>query len=311
MAHAAVHSPLPPQRRANCTGTESVNAFALAPNASSTSPLVELHVSARGLKDMDTITVSDPICVLFIPSGNLGENSWKEVARTEVIWNNLNPDWVTYFTVMYVFEVRQPLMFRVYDVDSANAELSAHDFIGEAQLELSQIISGGVPTEVELKHPTQGGFRGTLTIAHEQVENCSSLVKGQFTGVRLKKQRLLFSNDPFLSLQNHQKVDNSFQFSNQKWIVQCDGNRLKSRFKHFVTQMRIVRYVFHFMILDHIQLQLLLVIMIRHLYVCVKVLVRQLRLWIREVLIKVRLCSQMFQWYKDTVSMIICVVAFN
>jgi hypothetical protein len=181
----------------NYTGTDAVNMAAIAPNASTSFPLIELHVSARRLKDMDVITVSDPICVLFTPSGNRGGNPWTEVARTEVVWNNLNPEWVTYFTVMYVFETRQPLLFRVYDVDSGNAELSAHDFIGEAQIDLSQIISHPEATELELKHPSQRDFRGTLVIAHEQVENCSSVVRGQFTGIRLKKLRFLFANDPF------------------------------------------------------------------------------------------------------------------
>jgi vacuolar-type H+-ATPase subunit F/Vma7 len=182
---------------ANYTGTETVNASAIAPNASSSFPLIELHVSARQLKDMDVVTVSDPICVLFTPSGTRGGDPWTEVARTEVVWNNLNPEWVTYFTVMYVFEVRQPLMFRVYDVDSANASLSAHDFIGEAQIELSQLISRPEATELQLKHPRARDFRGVLRIVHERVENCSSIVKGQLRGLNLKKLRTFFSNDPF------------------------------------------------------------------------------------------------------------------
>jgi vacuolar-type H+-ATPase subunit F/Vma7 len=186
-----------PATLANYTGTEAVNPSAMAPNASSSFPLVELHLSARRLKDMDIITVSDPICVLFTPAGNGRAGEWSEFARTEVVWNNLNPEWVTYFTVMYVFEVRQPLMLRVYDVDNANANLSAHDFIGEAHVELSQIVSRPEPTELELKHPRQRGFRGTLVVAHEQVENCSSLVSAQIACQRLRRARLLFANDPF------------------------------------------------------------------------------------------------------------------
>jgi vacuolar-type H+-ATPase subunit F/Vma7 len=181
----------------NYTGTESVNVSAIAPNASSSFPLIELHVSARRLKDMDVITVSDPICVLLTPTTVRGATTWNESARTEVVWNNLNPEWVTFFTVMYVFEVRQPLLFRVYDIDSANADLSAHDFIGEAQIELAQIVSKPGPTELELKHPRARDFRGTLMIAHEQVENCSSVVSAQIAGLSLKRCRLLFGNDPF------------------------------------------------------------------------------------------------------------------
>jgi hypothetical protein len=146
---------------------------------------------------MDVITVSDPICVLLTPSGDRSRDPWTEVSRTEVVWNDLNPEWVTYFTVMYVFEIRQPLLFRVYDVDSATAQLSAHDFIGEAQVELSQIIANPGPTELTLTLSGRRESRGTLVIAHEQVENSSSLVNLKFVGKSLKKSRMLFKNNPF------------------------------------------------------------------------------------------------------------------
>jgi hypothetical protein len=181
---------------ANYTGTDSVNVMSLPANSGTTFPVIELHVAGRQLKDVDIITVSDPICVLFTPTdGQSG--GWTEVARTEVVWNNLNPQWVTFFRVMYVFEIRQPLMFRVYDVDSATAQLNSHDFIGEAQIDLAQIVSQVTPTELTLTLPGRREPRGTLVISHEQVENISSLVCARFIGERLKKMRFLFSNAPF------------------------------------------------------------------------------------------------------------------
>jgi hypothetical protein len=182
---------------ANYTGTEAVNAGNIAANPGSTFPLIELHVSAHRLHDMDVLTVSDPICVLYTMSNTRGADPWVENARTEVVWNNLSPEWVTYFTVMYVFEVRQPLMFRVYDVDSNTAALSAHNLIGEAQIELSQIIAHPGGTKLTLTLPGRRENRGTLTVVHEEVQNSSSLVKAQFTGRGLKKMRFLFANDPF------------------------------------------------------------------------------------------------------------------
>jgi vacuolar-type H+-ATPase subunit F/Vma7 len=181
----------------NYTGTESVNITQLPTDSATAFPLIELHVSARSLKDMDVITVSDPICVLFAPSGGRSRDPWTEVSRTEVVWNNLNPEWVTYFKVMYVFEIRQPLLFRVYDVDSAAAQLSAHDFVGEAQVELSQIVAHPAATELTLSLPGRRENRGTLIIAHEQVEHSSSLVNFNFVGRSLKKSKILFRNDPF------------------------------------------------------------------------------------------------------------------
>ncbi|KAH0786371.1 Copine family protein [Histomonas meleagridis] len=187
---------IPIQRRDvanNYTGTDSVAPCADALNQGQTYPLVNLHVSAKNLKDMDVITVSDPVCALY----TFRNGKWEEFSRTEVIWNNLNPEWVTFFTVMYIFEIRQPLLFRVYDVDSENADLSKQDFIGEAQIELSQIISAEGTTELTLKIPKSNENRGTLFVTPEQVENSGAIVQGQIIGKDLKKQSFFFRNTPF------------------------------------------------------------------------------------------------------------------
>ena len=180
----------------NYSGTSSVAGATTAVNPSSQFPIIELHVSAKNLVDMDIITVSDPVCALFVPDGR----GWTELARTEVVWNNLNPEWVKFFTVQYVFEMRQPLLFRVYDVDSNNANLSSQDFIGEAQVELSQIVSTTGPTELILTLPGQNKDRGHLIVTPEQVENCASLVQGKIRGLNLKKVRWIGSTQAFFTI---------------------------------------------------------------------------------------------------------------
>lgn len=176
----------------NFGGTESVGGSEAAITTFNNYPVVNLHVSAKELADLDVLTKSDPICVLFIYQNN----KWVEFARTEVVWNNLNPEWVTFFTVMFVFEIRQPLMFRVYDVDSQDASLKSHDFIGEASIDLSEIISGTGIAKLELKVNNSNKKRGTLFIQPEQVENCASMVQGRITSGNIKKTGL-FANDPF------------------------------------------------------------------------------------------------------------------
>ena len=177
----------------NYTGRDAVSTLDVSANSNGAFPMVELHVSARNLKDMDIITVSDPICVLYLHQ----DGQWTEFARTEVVWNNLNPEWVTFFTILYVFEIRQPLLFRVFDVDSDKADLKKQDFIGEAMIDLSQIVSSPGTTELHLRLPNKTEHRGTLCITPEQVENCASVVEGQIVADKLKKLRALFKNDPF------------------------------------------------------------------------------------------------------------------
>jgi hypothetical protein len=181
----------------NYSGTQSVGHTTSAINPNNAKfPQIELHVSAKNLTDMDIITVSDPICVLFVWDGA----KWVEFGRTEIIWNNLNPEWVKFFTVQYVFEMRQPLLFRVYDVDSNDCDLSKQDFIGEALTELSQIVSASGTTQLELHLPKKTESRGTLFITPEQIEGSASIVEMKIKALNLKKLRWIIGNSPFFTV---------------------------------------------------------------------------------------------------------------
>ena len=61
---------------------------------------VELFISGRKLKDLDTFSKSDPQCRLY----EWKNNQWMKIAQTETIMNNLNPDFKTSFTCAYFFE---------------------------------------------------------------------------------------------------------------------------------------------------------------------------------------------------------------
>ena len=178
----------------NYSGTNAVGQSSVAINPNNTTfPIIELHVAAKDLADMDIITVSDPICVLFVWDGK----GFREFGRTEVVWNNLNPEWVTYFNVQYVFEMRQPLLFKVYDVDSDNATLNAQDFIGEAGIDLSQIVSNPTTTQLELRLPGKNQKRGTLYITPESINNSASIVELKIKALNLKNLHWIKSNSPF------------------------------------------------------------------------------------------------------------------
>ncbi len=81
--------------------------------ASVTASTVEISISARDLMDMDTFSKSDPLCVLFCRDDFSGKNTWFEFGRTEIIWNNLNPDFVKKFHMSYFFEERQHIRFEM------------------------------------------------------------------------------------------------------------------------------------------------------------------------------------------------------
>lgn len=88
-------------------------------DAPSTLPIINIHVSCRNLKKLDVGSDSDPMVVMFVPT----DSQNIEVSRTEVVWNNNNPQCVKFFQAMYVFQAHQPLRFNVYNVDSEKTSL--------------------------------------------------------------------------------------------------------------------------------------------------------------------------------------------
>lgn len=58
--------------------------------------------------------------------------------------DNLYPKFIKSFNVEYKFEERQKFKVCVYDVDdfSENAPLSSHDFVGCAEFQLHEVVTG-------------------------------------------------------------------------------------------------------------------------------------------------------------------------
>ena len=66
---------------------------------------VEIGFSCRGVHDADIFSKSDPMVVLYTKSSDNGP--WVEFGRTEIIWDNLNPD----FEKKFILEYRQDINF--------------------------------------------------------------------------------------------------------------------------------------------------------------------------------------------------------
>ena len=48
---------------------------------------VELSISCTKLKNLDVLSKSDPMCVIYVKRGR----DWDKIARTEMVKDNLNP----------------------------------------------------------------------------------------------------------------------------------------------------------------------------------------------------------------------------
>uniref|UniRef100_H3CYR2 Copine 8 n=1 Tax=Tetraodon nigroviridis TaxID=99883 RepID=H3CYR2_TETNG len=147
-------------------------------NASIPATKVEITVSCRNLLDRDTFSKSDPICVLY--TQGMGNREWREFGRTEVIDNTLNPDFVRKFILDYFFEERQNLRFDLYDVDSKSANLSKHDFLGQAHFSLGEVVGSLGSRSEKALGGIQGKKCGTIIVKAEELNNCRKKKKLSF-----------------------------------------------------------------------------------------------------------------------------------
>ncbi|XP_067010984.2 copine-8 [Anabrus simplex] len=154
---------------------------------------VELTISCRNLEDRDVFSKSDPMCVTYLKT--FQDLDWKEISRTETIYNTLNPDFATKIHLTYWFEEQQMLKFAVYDIDSSSPILDEHDFLGQCECTLGQIVAGS-----NLKLPLIGRriSKGVLIVSMEEVTVGRDEVTLQFCGRGLDRKDIFGLSDPFL-----------------------------------------------------------------------------------------------------------------
>ena len=99
---------------------------------------VELYFQGRNLKDLDTFSKSDPQVRVSIKEGPTS-STWKKVGETEIIQNNLNPDWKNTIKIFYQFEINQIIRIEVVDSD------------GKASVDLIGLVETNVATMVGAK----------------------------------------------------------------------------------------------------------------------------------------------------------------
>ncbi|XP_022149950.1 protein BONZAI 3 [Momordica charantia] len=167
---------------------------------------VELSLSASNLLDCDITSKSDPMVVVYIKKNGV----LQEIGRTEVILNNLNPQWIEKVSVAFHFETVQTLVFRVYDVDTKyynvpvkTLNLSDQDFLGEASCVLSEILTRQSRSLTLRLQDGRGGPRnnlGSLTVRAEETVASKSVIDLALRCSQLNNKDLFSKSDPFLRI---------------------------------------------------------------------------------------------------------------
>ena len=76
--------------------------------------MIYLLMNLRNLPNKDSGGVSDPICAVFCSTPSKGT---KELGRTELIMNSLNPTFKKSIDLKFSASEDQTLTFKIYDVD--------------------------------------------------------------------------------------------------------------------------------------------------------------------------------------------------
>src|SRR5690242_7645858 len=93
---------------------------------------VHLYFRAEGLKDMDTLSKSDPYVVLLDGAGRC------TVGRTETRRNDLCPTFEKSILVDYIFETKQTFVVKVLDDDGKG--VAGDDVLGGTEFQLAHVV---------------------------------------------------------------------------------------------------------------------------------------------------------------------------
>ncbi|BFZ10964.1 hypothetical protein BsWGS_14003 [Bradybaena similaris] len=170
---------------------------------------VEISVICRNLINLDVLSKSDPVCVMY--TMDIKTQKFLEYGRTETIQNNLNPEFARKFVIDYFFEEAQKLRFEVYDIDSTSRNLKDHDFIGFTELTLGEIV-GSTGGCVLKKLSDYEGNRGEIILRAEELSSCKEIASIHLKGTGLDQKNwwgLFGKSDPFLTFYRANE-DNSF-----------------------------------------------------------------------------------------------------
>lgn len=194
--------------RNGAAAADAVDHFFKAHGLRDLSSQIELSLSASNLRDRDVLSKSDPMAVVYVKRK---DGQLEEIGRSEVVLNSLNPVWITKITITYQFEVVQPLVFQVYDIDTQfhnvpakMLKLEEQQFLGEATCLLSEIVTKptGLLT-LHLEHKESKGApenQGQITIHAEEFIGSKTMTEVIFRCSNLENKDLFSKSDPFLMI---------------------------------------------------------------------------------------------------------------
>jgi hypothetical protein len=133
---------------------------------------LQLFISCRKLKDVETFSKSDPFVEVF---ERPAQGNWSKLGQTEVIWNNLNPNFTKIFAIDYLFEEQKFLNFKVFDANLQSGLEVKGKQIGEAECSIGEIVgSKGLQVIKTLYLPGETKSTGNIILRAEEVSHINN-----------------------------------------------------------------------------------------------------------------------------------------
>jgi Ca2+-dependent lipid-binding protein len=159
---------------------------------------IEIYLSAKNLPNKDSFSKSDPFAVLL--TKKTPADQFKEFDRSEVVKDNLSPEFSKRFLLDYVFEVEQICKVMIFDCDDVKSgDLSKHDFLGFVEFTLAELVT----TPGQVLHKNLLDKNGKLirkncviTVKGEESSSSKDIIKLSLRAEKLDKKDLFGKSDP-------------------------------------------------------------------------------------------------------------------
>ncbi|KYQ93593.1 phospholipid-binding protein [Tieghemostelium lacteum] len=180
------------------------------PNIPKPTSKVELRFTCTKLKDLDVFSKSDPMVLVYAQDPRT--QSWNKIGQTEMVKNNLSPQFKTPVRMDYYFEEVQNLRFTVIDVDNADHldKIQEQDMIGETTTTLSNILSrAGQTLETDLLDKSKK-FSGKIRVSCEELKSTNQTLRIRLGCSHLDKKDLFGKTDCYILISR--KTNNAAGF---------------------------------------------------------------------------------------------------
>ncbi|KAF9113717.1 Copine-8 [Mortierella sp. AM989] len=203
------------------------------PLAVPSAPKLELKIKCRGLADLDILSKSDPQCFVFMMDPKTRTWCKEPYAKTEMILNKLDCDFVKSIVIDYRFESIQHIRFTIVDVDNRNnPSWTAQELIGHFDTEVGKIVgSRGRTLAGRIEHPQhRKSHRGTVIISAEEQSQSKKVIKFNIEATKIVKKGL-FRSEPNSFFVVHRASENGvFSPIFQSPVVRSKSNPIWAEF---------------------------------------------------------------------------------